>query len=133
MTITQEQYDRIAHLFPTQRGNIPNLDMLNAFLYVAEHGCKWRGHPPRFGKWYTIYKRMNRWTRNGVLDRILKGLAQEGTINLTTEAVGIDSTIVKVHPYGTGTHKKGVHSPSGSPGVGGPPRLTWSPPTTGQR
>ena len=67
MTITQEQYDRIAHLFPTQRGNISNLDMLNAFLYVAEHGCKWRGRPPRFGKWYTIYKRMNRWARNGVL------------------------------------------------------------------
>ena len=76
---------------------------------------------------------MNRWTRNGVLDRILKGLAQEGTINLNTEAVGIDSTIVKVHPYGTGAPKKGVHSPSGSPGAGGPPRLTWSPPTTGQR
>ena len=109
MTITQEQYDRIAHLFPTQRGNvkISNLDMLNAFLYVAEHGCKWRGLPPRFGKWYTIYKRMNRWARNGVLDRILKGLAQEGIINLNTEAVGIDSTIVKVHPDGTGTLKKG--------------------------
>ncbi len=68
--------------------------------------AKWRGRPPRFGKWYTIYKRMNRWTRNGVLDRILKGLAQEGTINLNTEAVGIDSTIVKVHPDGTGTPQK---------------------------
>ena len=45
MTITQERYDRIAHLFPTQRGNvkISNLDMLNAFLYVAEHGCKMAG------------------------------------------------------------------------------------------
>ena len=42
-----------------------------------------------------------------LLDRILKGLAQEGTINLNTEAVGIDSTIVKVHPYGTGAQKKG--------------------------
>ena len=68
---------------------------------------KWRGRPPRFGKWYTIYKRMNRWARNGVLDRILKGLAQEGAINLDTEAVGIDSTIVKVHPDGTGTPQKG--------------------------
>ena len=81
--------------------------MLNAFLYVAEYGCKWRGRPPRFGKWYTIYKRMNRWARNGVLDRILKRLAQEGTINLTTEVAGIDSTIVKVHPDGTGAPKRG--------------------------
>ena len=81
--------------------------MLNAILYVAEHGCKWRGLPTRFGKWYTIYKRMNRWARNGVLDRILKGLAQEGITNLETDVVGIDSTIVKAHPDGTGTPKRG--------------------------
>ena len=84
--------------------------MLNAILYVAEHGCKWRGLPTRFGKWYTIYKRMNRWVRNGVLDRILKGLAQEGITNLETDVVGIDSTIVKAHPDGTGTPKGGPQS-----------------------
>jgi len=38
-----------------------NRDVLNAILYVAEHGCKWRGLPKRFGNWHTIYTRMNRW------------------------------------------------------------------------
>ena len=35
---------------PVQRGNVSlsNLQVLNAILYVAEHGCKWRG---RFGNW----------------------------------------------------------------------------------
>jgi hypothetical protein len=30
-----------------QRGNVSlsNLQLLNALLYVAEHGCKWRGLP----------------------------------------------------------------------------------------
>ena len=50
-----------------QRGNVKlnNLQLLNALLYVAEHGCKWRGLPKRFGNWHTIYTRMNRWSKNG--------------------------------------------------------------------
>jgi transposase len=39
--------------------------VLNALLYVAEHGCKCRGLPKRFGRWHTIYTRMNRWSKNG--------------------------------------------------------------------
>jgi len=64
------QYLRIAPSLPRQRGNvrISNLQVLNALLYVAEHGCKWRGLPKRFGNWPTIYTRMNRWSKAGVLD-----------------------------------------------------------------
>ena len=45
MEITQAQFEQIAHCLPTQRGNVSlsNLSVLNAVLYVAEHGCKWRG------------------------------------------------------------------------------------------
>ena len=72
MKITESQYRRIEAYFPRQRGNvsISNLEVLNAILYVAEHGCKWRGLPPRFGNWHTIYTRMNRWAKAGVLDRV---------------------------------------------------------------
>ena len=72
MEITDEQYDRIKDCLPVQRGNVrhENLVLLNAILYVAEHGCKWRGLPKRFGNWHTIYMRMNRWAKNGVLDRV---------------------------------------------------------------
>ena len=62
MEITEAQFKRIEHCLPTQRGNVSmsNLNLLNAILYVAEHGCKWRGLPERFGNWHTIYTRMNR-------------------------------------------------------------------------
>src|ERR1700691_830155 len=71
MEITEEQYARIKDSLPVQRGNVSltNLQVLNAILYVAEQGCKWRGLPKRFGRWHTIYMRMNRWAKNGVLDR----------------------------------------------------------------
>ena len=50
-------YERIAPHLPVQRGNVThsNQQVLNAILYVAEHGCKWRGLPARFGNWHTIY------------------------------------------------------------------------------
>jgi transposase len=57
MEITEAQYHRIEDCLPRQRGNVslPNLQVLNAILYVSEHGCKWRGLPERFGHWHTIY------------------------------------------------------------------------------
>ena len=47
-------------VLPVQRGNVSmsNLQVLDAILYVAEHGCKWRGLPARFGNWHTIYTRI---------------------------------------------------------------------------
>ncbi len=129
MEITQAQYERIAPSLPVQRGNVSlsNLQVLNAILYVAEHGCKWRGLPTRFGNWYTIYTRMNRWSKNGVLDRVFEQLQRERIMRIQLEAVSLDSTIVKVHPDGTGALQKTAPSPSASRGAAGPPRFIWLP------
>ncbi len=134
MEITEEQYQRIAHCLPVQRGNvtIPNLQALNAILYVAEHGCKWRGLPLQFGNWHTVYTRMNRWSKSGVLDRVFECLQREQILRIKIEAVSLDSTIVKVHPDGTGALKKGGPSPLANPGADGPPKFIWLLRMTGQ-
>ena len=108
MEIISEQYKQIEGYFPTQRGNVKNenLQVLNAILYVSENGCKWRALPKRFGNWHTIYMRMNRWAKNGILDRVFEALQRENTIQIRVEAVSLDSTIVKVHPDGTEAQKK---------------------------
>ena len=108
MEITEQQYERIKDSLPVQRGNVrlTNLQVLNAILYVAEQGCKWRGLPKRFGRWHTIYTRMNRWAKNGVLDRVLEQLQLEQIVRINIEAFSLDSTSVKVHPDGTGALKK---------------------------
>ena len=108
MELTQAQYERIAPHLPVQRGNVSlsNQQVLNAILYVAEHGCKWRGLPARFGNRHTLYTRMNRWSKNGVLDRVFEHLQREQIVRVKLEAVSLDSTIVQVHPDGTGALKK---------------------------
>ena len=129
MEITEAQYLRIEPSLPRQRGNVSlsNLQVLNALLYVAEQGCKWRGLPKRFGNWHTIYTRMNRWSKNGVLDRVFEQLQREQIVRLKIEAVKLDSTLVKVHPDGTGALKKADRRPSGNPVADGPPGFIWLP------
>ncbi len=76
MQLTHEQFEQIKDLLPRQRGNVrlDNLQVLNAILYVAANGCKWRALPERYGPWHTVYMRMQRWAQAGVLDRVFEQL-----------------------------------------------------------
>ena len=129
MDITVEQFSKIADLFPKKRGNlsVSDYDVMRAILYVAEHGCKWRGLPAHYGNWHTIYTRMNRWAKNGLLDRIFLELQRQDIIKVDVSVVGLDSTSVKVHPDGTGALKKTVPSPLESQGEDGQRRFIWLP------
>jgi len=129
MEITSEQFSRIEAFLPVQRGNVSltNLQVVNAILYVAENGCKWRALPKRFGNWHTIYTRMNRWAKAGVLDRLFEELQHQQLVRIRIEAVSLDSTIVKVHPDGTGALKKTARSRSANPAADGAPKFIWLP------
>jgi transposase len=129
MEITEQQFARSKDSLPVQRGNVSlsNLEVLNGLLYVAEHGCKWRGLPSRFSNWHTIYTRMNRWSKSGVLDRVFEKLQREQMVRIRIEALSLDSTSVKVHPDGTGALKKTDHRPSASRAADGTPRFIWLP------
>ena len=134
MEITAAQFAQIEDCLPRQRGNVSltNLQVLNAILYVAEHGRKWRGLPKRFGNWHTIYTRMSRWAKSGVLDHAFERLQRSQIVQIKIESVCLDSTSVKVHPDGTGAPKKTVRRLSASPVVAGTPRSTSSRRTRGQ-
>ena len=129
MQITPEQFHLIAHCLPKQRGNvtIDNLQFLNAILYVAENGCKWRALPKCYGNWHTIYTRMNRWAKNGVLERVFKEIQKAQIARIRIESVSLDSTSVKVHPDGTGALKKTAPKPSAYLEEEEIPKFIWLP------
>lgn len=132
MQLTCEQYEQIAHLLPRQRGNVrlDNLRVLNAILYVAANGCKWRALPERYGPWHTVYMRMQRWSQAGVIDRVFEQLQRRRLMQVRLEAVCLDSSIVKVHPDGTGAPKKTAHRLSGAAVAAGAPNFIWLPRTS---
>lgn len=106
---------------------LSNLQVLNAILYVAANGCKWRALPEKYGKWNTVYVRMMRWSRGGVLDLVFERLQRRRLMRLRIEAISLDSSIVKVHPDGTGARKKTAPSQSGAAAAAGVPNCIWLP------
>jgi transposase len=98
--LNENQYNLIKPYLPVQRGNvkISNLILINAVLYVAENGCKWRALPREFGNWHTIYTRLKRWAERSVLERLFVALQKEKLIKISVTCLGLDSTSIKVHP-----------------------------------
>ena len=49
--LTSEQFEQIASWLPHLRGNVrlASLQVVNAILYVAANGCKWRALPGHYG------------------------------------------------------------------------------------
>jgi transposase len=106
MNLKENQYRQLEKLLPVQRGNvkIDNRRLLAALIYRCENGCSWRALPESFGYWHVIYVRLNRWARNGVLERVYAALAAQGLP--VQKAYALDSTAVKVHPDAHGARKK---------------------------
>ena len=129
MKISEAHFERIAGHFPIQRGNVKteNCDFVNAILYMAENGCKWRALPKEFGKWQTIYKKFSRWTKSGVMRRIFAALQAEEIIAVHVEVLALDSTPCKVHPDAHGALKNSESKQLESLKAGGTPSFMWYP------
>ena len=129
MEISETQYQHIAHCLPVQRGNVrlPNIQVLNAILYVAEHGCSWRGLPERFGPWHTVYTRMMRWAKSGVLDQVFETLQARNMIQIRIEAVSLDDALIQTHPDGAGSSTNAVTKPSAYSPASPSPKFIWLP------
>ena len=76
--LTDEAYERIEPLLPVI--DVPgglwrdHRKVLNGMFWVLNSGAPWRDMPARYGKWKTVYGRYRRWTREGLIDRILERL-----------------------------------------------------------
>ena len=129
MKLTEEQYNEIKEAFPTARrkAEISNLDVLNAVLYMLENGCKWRSLPKEYGNWNTIYVRLRRWTKKGVLQRAFMLLQEKNIIQISVQVISLDSTSIKVHPDGTGALKNTENKQWVNQEVAGTPNFIWLP------
>ena len=129
MKLTQEQFQKIQSYLPRQRGNVcvSNYDFINAILYLTENGCKWRSLPKEYGNWHTLYVRMNRWSKSGVLRRLFEALQNENIIRIKMETICLDSTAVKVHPDGTGSLKKTANKALGEAKEVSQQKFIWLP------
>jgi transposase len=103
--ISDEVWAVIDPLLPRAQGRSrPWLDhraVVEGMVWRFRTGAPWRDVPERFGPWNTVYKRFDRWAKDGTWERLL------AQVQGASDAVGrldwvtaIDSTITRVHQHG---------------------------------
>jgi transposase len=116
--------------------DIPDRLFLEALVYLADGGCKWRQLPERFGAWDAVYDRSRRRVDAGVFGRLFADLPPTTAGLDGVRRVSVDSTVVRAHPHAAGAPaKKGGRRarPSARAGAGSRPRSTSRAPTRGRR
>lgn len=97
MDLTEEQWKVIRPFIPepevervSEKGGRPwrdPRDVLNGILWVLRTGAPWADLPRRYPPPQTCHRRFQKWVKEGVLDGILRGLAEDlrtrGKLDLT--------------------------------------------------
>ena len=111
--LRNDQWERLRDLIPGgragQRGlRCDNRRFVEALLWMARSGGRWRDLPERLGDPQTVKRRYYRWIERGVLDGVLAALNAEADL----EWLLIDSTIVRAHQHAAGARlSKGGRMP----------------------
>jgi transposase len=105
--LRDDQWERLREFVPGgckgKRGpRADNRRFLNALLWMARSGGRWRDLPERLGDYETVKRRYYRWIEMGVLDAVLAALTREADL----EWLMIDSTIVRAHQQAAGARRE---------------------------
>ena len=128
--ISDDHWDRIAHLLPGQAGGHGGVGndtrlFLDAIRYLAKTGIAWADLPTCFGKPNSLRQRYDRWCRAGVWQRIADALRDDDT-----EWLSVDSSCVRAAGAAAGAKKKRTGPAANRPrrwaaaGAGSGPRST---------
>jgi transposase len=76
----------VPHKPPVGRPYDEHRTVLGGILWVARTGSSWREMPEEeFGKWQRAYRRYKLWLKQGLWERILQTLGEEGLPGPTTK------------------------------------------------
>ena len=83
--ISDENWHRIESLLPGRPGDpgvtaADNRSFINAVFWIAKTGAPWRDLPSRFGKWNSVFKRFDRWSKKGVWQRVAEALGGDADL-----------------------------------------------------
>ena len=118
--LRDDQWERLKEFVPGGRKGkrgprTDNRRFLNALLWMARSGARWRDLPEPLGD-HKVKRRYYRWIEMGVLDGILAALAREADLEWRM----IDSTIVRAHQHAAGaSRQKGGRTPRALAGLAG--------------
>lgn len=105
--LSDAQWERLAPLMPGgckgKRGPRTNNRLfMDALLWMARSGARWRDLPERFGDYRTVKRRYYDWVERGVLVSLFKALSGEGDF----EWLCVDATVIRAHQHASGARRQ---------------------------
>ena len=106
-TLSDDAWERLQPYIPGgckgKRGPRTNNRLfINALIWMARSGGRWRDLPERFGKYQSVKRRYYSWVKSGVFDRIFSALSEEREFDFLM----IDSTVIRAHKHAAGAPRK---------------------------
>jgi transposase len=98
--LTDDQWSFIRPHLPPQpkvgRKRADDRKTINAILYVLITGCRWREIPKDYGSYVTAWKRLKRWSSEGIWTNILIEIRNNAYHlgELSLDIVSVDSSLV---------------------------------------
>jgi transposase len=71
---------------------------MEAIYWMARTGAQWRELPEYYGKWNSVFRRFNNWSKKTIWDDLLEFCAEDPDL----ENIVIDSTLVRAHACASG-------------------------------
>lgn len=97
--------------------------MLNGMLWILRSGAPWRDLPERYGDWWSVNHRFNRWRRDGTFERVLKALRirldKQGKIDWDLSL--FDGTSIRASRAAAGARTKSTRTTCSNP-----PTTAWA-------
>lgn len=119
--LSDAEWEAIQPHLPNGRRGVRRVDdrrVISGIMHMLRSGGRWKDCPTVYGPCTTIYNRWNRWSRQGVWERIFYALT--GSTGVFTGSV--DSTHIKVHRSAAGAKGGLVITPLAPRAVGARPK-----------
>jgi len=105
--LNEEQWARIEPFVPGGRKGrrgprTNNRRFVEALIWMARSGGRWRDLPERYGDYQTVKRRYYRWIEMGVLEKLFAALSQQADLDW----VSVDSTSIRAQPQAAGARRK---------------------------
>ena len=99
--LSDEQWKFIRSYLPPQpitgRKRSADRKVINGILFVLITGCRWRDLPPCYGSGVTAWRRLRKWSEEGIWDEIIESLRDSACHagKFSTETVCVDSSFIE--------------------------------------
>src|SRR5690606_33273999 len=79
-----------------------NRRFVEALIWMARSGGRWRELPERYGDYQTVKRRYYRWIEMGVLEKLFAAMSAQADLDW----VSVDSTSIRAQPQAAGARRK---------------------------